>query len=273
MMIVTATRLRLAAALWVLALAASAHAQTATPRIIEPTRGQPGKDVVWVPTPLELVEQMLDLAQVTPYDFVIDLGSGDGRNVIAAAKRGANALGIEFDQNLVLYSQREAEKAGVANKAKFERADMFKADISKATVLALFLLPSNLFQMSDKFLNLRPGTRIVVNTFTIGDWEPDVTIGTPCDSWCMANLWIVPAKVAGTWRLDNDEIMLTQKFQMISGSRIGGAGEQQISGRLRGDQISFKIGDAQYSGRVDGNTMSGRVWSDGRETDWTARRQ
>ncbi|MSQ52061.1 MAG: class I SAM-dependent methyltransferase [Betaproteobacteria bacterium] len=138
----------------------------------EPYSGQPGKDVVWVPTPAATVSKMLDVARVTPQDFVMDLGSGDGRNIIAAAKLGARALGVEYNPDMVTLSEREAAKEGVADKAKFVQGDMFTADISQATVMALFLLPDNLRKLNQKFLDLRPGTRIVVNTFGIEGGRP-----------------------------------------------------------------------------------------------------
>jgi len=160
----------------------------------EPYVGQPGKDVVWVPTPPSLVEKMLDMAGVTPQDYVIDLGSGDGRNVIAAAKRGARALGIEYDPALVQLSQRRAATEGVAERASFVEGDMFKADISQATVLALFLLPDNLLKLKPKFEELQPGTRIVTNGYQITGWEPKeigVAAGD-CVPWCTAYLYVVP---------------------------------------------------------------------------------
>jgi len=164
----------------------------------EPYVGQPGKDVIWVPTPPALVEKMLDMAKVTAKDFVIDLGSGDGRNVIAAAKRGARALGIEYDANLVQVSRRRAAAAGVADRAKFVEGDMFEADISQATVLALFLLPDNLSQLKPKFEALRAGTRIVTNGYQITGWEPtDVGLaGGDCMPWCTAYLYVVPPSAA-----------------------------------------------------------------------------
>jgi SAM-dependent methyltransferase len=165
-----------------------------------PIEGQAGRDAVWVPTPLVLVEKMLDLAKVTPKDFVMDLGSGDGRNIIAAAKRGVRGLGVEYNPDLVEFSRRLAEKEGVADKAQFVQGDMYVADISKATVLALFLLPENMEKMKQKFLDLRPGSRIVMNAFEIPDWSPDATERAEgdCGAWCTAHLYIVPAKVAGT---------------------------------------------------------------------------
>ena len=160
----------------------------------EPYVGQPGKDVVWVPTPPALVEKMLDMAKVTPADFVMDLGSGDGRNIIAAAKRGARGVGVEFDRALIEVARRNADAAGVADRAQFIEGDMFQADISRATVLALFLLPDNLRNLKDKFERLRPGTRIVVNGYEIDGWQPN-EVGQAtgdCGSWCTAYLYIVP---------------------------------------------------------------------------------
>jgi hypothetical protein len=179
-----------------LLLAPSASAQPAAPS--EPYVGQPGKDVIWVPTPPTLVEKMLDMAAVTPKDFVIDLGSGDGRSVIAAAKRGARALGVEYDENLVQVSRRAAAAEGVADRARFVQGDMFEADISKATVLALFLLPDNLERLKLKFERLRPGTRIVTNGYQIAGWDAkEVGVaGGDCAPWCTAYLYIVPGRPA-----------------------------------------------------------------------------
>ena len=159
----------------------------------EPYVGQPGKDVIWVPTPLPLVEKMLDMAEVTPQDFVMDLGSGDGRNIIAAAKRGARALGVEFDAKLVEVARRRAAAEGVAERAKFVQGDMYEADISRATVLALFLLPVNLEKLKPKFERLKPGTRIVTNGYQIAGWEPkEVGVaGGDCAPWCTAYLYVV----------------------------------------------------------------------------------
>jgi SAM-dependent methyltransferase len=178
-----------------LLLPAAASAQRPEP--FTPEVGQAGKDVVWVPTPDPLVEKMLDLAKVGRDDFVIDLGSGDGRNVIGAARRGARALGVEYNPDMVELSRRKAAEAGVGGRAKFERGDMFQADISRATVMALVLLPSNLLQLRPKFVALAPGARIVSNTFLIADWPPDasVSIDDACEMWCEAHLWIVPAQV------------------------------------------------------------------------------
>jgi len=200
------------------------QAQPAT-KPFEPQVGQAGKDVVWVPTPQALVDRMLDMAKLTAQDIHMDLGSGDGRTVITAAKRGATATGIEYNPNMVELSRRNAAAAGVpAGKATFTNADLFETDLSKATVITMFLLPQINMKLRPKILDLKPGTRIVSNTFTMEDWEPDETstVGDGCESWCTALLWIVPAKVQGTWTLPQGELTLTQGFQKISGTLKSG---------------------------------------------------
>src|SRR5712692_7844529 len=240
-------------------VAVSAFAQTQAIKPFEPQSGQPGKDVVWVPTPQPLVDKMLDLANVTAQDYVIDLGSGDGRTVITAAKRGASALGIEYNPDMVALSQRNAAAQGVSDKATFVRADLFESDFSKATVVTMFLLPSINIKLRPKILDLKPGTRIVSNTFDMEEWQADETadVEKGCTSWCTAYLWIVPAKVEGTWQLPQGEMTLKQTFQMISGALKSGSNTTQINGKLNGDQISFTAGGAQYNGHVNGNTMEG----------------
>jgi SAM-dependent methyltransferase len=259
--------------IWLTAATAAAQ-QAQAP--FEPQVGQAGKDVVWVPTPDVLVEKMLDMAQITPADFVMDLGSGDGRNVIAAAKRGARALGVEYNPQMVELSRRNAERAGVADKAKFVEGDMYEADISQATVLALFLLPTNLERLAPKFLDMKPGTRIVDNTFAIPGWEPDATEkieSDDCATWCTSLLWIVPAKIEGTWRSASAELTFDQEYQMFTGTLSAGGNAAAIQdGRLRGDQITFRAGGAEYTGRVIGDTMEGTVRSGGTERPWTAAR-
>ena len=174
-------------------LGLSLAVQSVPQQDFKPTSGQAGKDVVWVPTSPALVEKMLDLAKVTADDVVMDLGSGDGRMIIAAAKRGARAIGVEYNPEMVKLSRRLAAEAGVADRATFIEGDMFEADISKATVLALFLLPDNLQRLEPKFRALRPGTRIVVNTFGIPEWKEEVKEEiTDCSSWCTAMLYRVP---------------------------------------------------------------------------------
>src|SRR3990170_2719354 len=176
----------------------------------EPYSGQPGKDVVWVPTPQTLVDKMLDLAKVTQSDYVIDLGSGDGRTVITAAKRGARALGIEYNPDMVELSKRNAANEGVSDKANFIKADIFESDFSQATVITMFLLPDINLKLRPKILGLKPGTRIVSNSFTMGEWTADetATLSGGCTSWCPALFWIVPAKAAGTLELRQGDLTL-----------------------------------------------------------------
>jgi SAM-dependent methyltransferase len=229
----------------------------ATPVPYEPTEGQQGKDVVWVPTHDSLVQKMLDLAKVTADDYVMDLGSGDGRTVIAAAKRGATAQGIEYNPDMVALSKARAAEAGVGDRASFANADLFTTDFSKATVLTMFLLPDINERLMPQILALKPGTRVVSNTFRMGAWEPDreETIAD-CTSWCTALLWIVPAKVAGTWDTPAGVLTLEQQYQMVTGT----LGSTPITGgRVRGSVISFQAGDAHYSGRVEDGVIEGLV--------------
>jgi SAM-dependent methyltransferase len=219
-----------------------------------------------VPTPQALVDKMLDMAKVTPKDYVIDLGSGDGRTVITAAKRGSKALGIEYNPEMVEHSKRSAAKEGVSDKASFVKADLFESDFSQAQVITMFLLSSINLKLRPKILDLKPGTRIVSNTFDMGDWKPDETANLPgCSSWCTAHLWIVPAKVEGSWKLDQGELSLKQDFQNISGTLRSGNAQQAVAGKLNGDQINFTAGGTQYSGRVSGNAIEGsaggKPWS------------
>lgn len=250
------------ALMWTVA-ASTASAQQ---KPFEPVIGQAGKDVVWVPTPPELVEKMIDMAEVTPKDVVMDLGSGDGRNIIAAAKRGARAIGVEFNADMVALSNRLAAEAGVAGKASFVQGDMYEADISKATVMALFLLPENLRRLRDKFLALPPGSRLVMNTFAIPDWEPDATerIEGDCVSWCTSLLYYVPANVAGTWKTADGELTLTQEFQMVTGTMTQNGKSVAVKGRLRGDQLSLTAPGAEYTARVNGDRLEGRELSGSR---------
>jgi SAM-dependent methyltransferase len=238
-------------------LIASAPARAAAQNpAFKPEVGQPGKDVVWVPTPEALVEKMLDLAKVGPDDFVIDLGSGDGRNVIGAARRGARALGVEYNPDMVELSRRNATAAGVGNRARFERGDMYQADISKATVMALFLLPSNLLQLRPKFLALAPGSRIVSNTFLIEGWTPDVSERIDaCEMWCEAHLYYVPAQAGGTWQLRGGELTLTQTYQKLAGTlRLAGVATP-VTGSLRGDDLELTSGASTWRGRVRANRL------------------
>jgi len=220
---------------------------------------QAGKDVMWVPTPQLLIDTMLDMAQVTAADYVIDLGSGDGRIVISAAKRGAMALGIEYEQRLVELARRAAIEERVSARATFEKADIYEYDFSKASVLTLFLLPDINLNLRPTILDMKPGTRIVSNTFGMGGWEPDQTIRLAEHSLdsTTAHLWIVPPKVHGTWKCDDGHISLTQKFQKIAGTLTIKGQEMELSGKLEGDKITFTAGGTVYVGTVSGDTISG----------------
>ena len=246
-----------------------------TPPVFEPQFAQPGKDVVWVPTPEVMVEMMLDMASVTPDDVVVDLGSGDGRMVIAAARRGARARGVEYNPEMVKLSRERAYAAGVQDRATFVEGDMFTADISDATVMALFLLTENMRRLQPAFLNLRPGTRIVSNTFPIPEWPPDERRTRPdCTAWCTALLWIVPAQVGGEWVLeDGTRLELDQHFQKVSGiltGPVGGTGIQ--GGTLKGAEFTFAVGDQSYTARVEGPLMVGTRTVNGRPAPWRATR-
>jgi SAM-dependent methyltransferase len=241
-----------------------------------PSVGQAGKDVIWVPTAQALADKMLNLAGVTAEDYVIDLGSGDGRIVITAAKRGARALGIEYNPDMVALSKRNAEREDVGDKAQFIKADLFETDFSQATVITMFLLPSINLSLRTKILDLKPGTRIVSNSFDMAEWAADRTITVSpeegCDnSYCNAFLWIVPVKVEGTWKLPQGELKIEQSFQMISGTLNTGSNAMPITdGRLMGDQISFRVGDVNYVGRATRDTLQGTFTSAGNSGNWNA---
>jgi precorrin-6B methylase 2 len=244
--------------------AGAAFAQGSGQKPFEPQVGQAGKDVVWVPTPQAVVDKMLDMAKVTKNDFVMDLGSGDGRTVITAAKRGARSFGIEYNPDMVELSRRNAAAAKVSpDRATFVQADLFETDFSKANVVTLFLLPSINMKLRDKILAMAPGTRIVANTFTMEDWEADQTetVTGDCVSWCTALLWIVPAKADGTWQLGSEPLVLTQSFQKLEGT-LGG--KPITDAKMTGDEIAFTVGGgARYTGKVTGNSMTGTISSGG----------
>jgi protein-L-isoaspartate O-methyltransferase len=265
---------RALAIVWALSFAAAAGAASAATGEYKPVPGQKGKDVVWIPSPSDMVEKMLDMAKVTAQDFVIDLGSGDGRNVIAAAKRGARALGVEYNPDLVELSKRNAAQAGVSDKASFVQGDMYAADISKASVMILFLIPQNLWKLLPNFLaQLRPGTRIVSNTYEIGmGWDPDDTDRLKgCLTWCVAYLYIVPAKVDGTWRLGEGELTLEQNYQQFTGTYTTSGLSVPVTGVLRGSEIRFGINNVEYNGSVKGDTIEG-IASGRTETKFSAKR-
>jgi SAM-dependent methyltransferase len=228
----------------------------------QPQVGQEGKDVVWVPTADTMVSQMLDMAKVGPGDYVIDLGSGDGRMVIAAARRGAQAHGVEFNANMVELARKNADVAGVTRLATFEQGDLFEADLSKATVVTMFLMDWINLRLRPPLLQLKPGTRVVSNTFSMAEWTPDarVQVTNQCVNYCTALLWIVPGKASGTWQLSPGRLTLTQTFQKVSGTLAAwGATRPVTGGRLRGNQLTFSVGSSQYDVRVTGNTMEGTV--------------
>ena len=235
-----------------------ANAQTA-PSTYEPSIGQSGKDVVWVPTAQALVDRMLDMAQVTTSDVLVDLGSGDGRTVITAGKRGVKALGIEYNPDLVELSRRTAEKEGVGNVVKFVNADIFESDFSQATVVTMFLLTDLNLRIRPTLLAMKPGTRIVSNTFDMGEWTADQQVeadSTNCKTYCRAFLWIVPANAAGTWRLSQGQLTLKQNFQILTGTlTLDGTATEITNGRVKGDAISFTAAGRQYIGRVNGTTI------------------
>jgi SAM-dependent methyltransferase len=249
------------------------HAQ-APAKDFEPQVGQRGKDVIWVPTPQTLVDRMLDMAKVTPKDYVIDLGSGDGRTVITAAKLGAKALGIEYNPDMVELSKRNAAKEGVAGKATFVNGDIFKTDFSQATVVTMFLLSSLNLKLRPTLLAMKPGTRVVSNTFTMGEWVADDTVqadNPKCTSYCKAYLWIIPAKVEGKWTMGQGELTLEQTYQMVTGTlKTGNVVAPITDGKLNADQITFQAGGIEYTGWVKGNAMEGTAKAGGADTRWQA---
>ena len=279
-MIVSQGLRRLCAVLGVAILTSAAWAQPAKKEAaaaseFTPEVGQSGKDVVWVPTAQTLVNKMLDMVKLTPQDTLYDLGSGDGRTVITAAKRGARAYGIEYNPDMVELSKRNAEKEGVAARATFEKADIFASDYSKATVITLFLLPELIVKLRPTILDMKAGTRVAANSFDMGDWKPDQTarVEGDCSSWCTAYLWIVPAKVEGAWKLAHGDLTLTQQYQTIAGTlRMADKTLAISNGKLSGENISFNVGGVQYSGRVRGDAMDGTMAVGATRSPWSASR-
>lgn len=275
------------AALAAFAGAPAATAQNAA-RDFSPTIGQEGKDVIWVPTPQALVEKMLDMAKLTARDIHYDLGSGDGRTVITAAKRGAQAVGVEYNPDMVALSERAAAREGVAGKAKFIQGDIFQTDFSQATVITLYLLPSLNVKLRPTILRMKPGTRVVSHAFNMDDWQPDQTENVEGRT---AYLWIVPAPVEGTWRWSASgdgpkeyELTLRQQYQQVEGLiKLEGKMGQLRNVKLAGDQLSFSVHEISgasgnvrrdFAGRVSGNTMQGVVKqaNGSGEAKWSATR-
>jgi SAM-dependent methyltransferase len=251
-----------------------------------PQVGEKGKDVLWAPAPPALVERMLDMAELTAKDIHYDLGSGDGRTVIAAAKRGARAYGIEYNPEMVALSERMAAREGVARRTKFIHGDIFETDFSHATVLTLYLLPALNEKLRPTILKMKPGTRVLSLDFSMGDWKADRIEKVEANT---AYLWIVPAQVAGTWRWSLDgggprenRITLKQRYQQLEGTaRLDGEAGELRNLELAGDRLAFSIvepgaaGPVQrhYAGRVDGDTVEGTVKHSGGEAKWSATRE
>lgn len=257
-------------------------AQDRPPSVSQPQVGQAGKDVVWVPTPDRLIVRMLQMADTTNPDLVVDLGSGDGRIPIAAARQfGARGLGVEFDPDLIQLSIAAAARQGVGGRVRFVRQDLFQADLSEATVIALYLSPAIMLDLRPRLLALKPGTRIVSHQFTLGDWEPDEQAVAEGRS---AYLWIVPARVEGSWRLSlagtDYDVGLKQTHQLLRGTAQSGANPSPLfAARLRGETIRFAFIDANgdpraFTGRVAGDTIEGTSSTHGRtDLAWSARRR
>ena len=270
------------AALAALLVAVPVAAQQKSP-VFEPQVGQAGKDVIWVPTPDEVVDRMLRMAQVTANDYVVDLGAGDGKIAIAAAKKfGARALGIEYDADMARHAQGNVERAGVAGRARIVQGDIFVSDFSQATVVTMYLLPALNLKLRPQILGMRPGTRVVSHSFSMDDWDADEESSL---DGRRAYFWVVPANVAGTWMLElagggttgRHEVTLEQRYQKIEGtialgSLLGGLREA----RLRGFQVAFAFVDnagvrRELSGRVSGARMEGSFRADnGTEGRWSA---
>lgn len=273
-------RLRAVLALAALTLGVlpAAHAQK-----FEPQVGQPGKDVIWVPSPDEVVDRMLTMAQVAPNDFVIDLGAGDGKIAIAAAKKfGARAMGIEYNPDMVKLGNDNARAAGVAGtgqgKALIRQGDIFATDFSQATVVTMYLLPGLNMKLRPQLLSMRPGTRVVSHSFSMEDWEPDEISSL---DGRRAYFWVVPANVQGAWTLDaageKSELDLEQNFQRILGHVTLGALHAGLrEPRLRGFHVAFAYVDAagvrrEFTGTVTGGKMEGSFRDEkGTEGRWKA---
>jgi SAM-dependent methyltransferase len=235
----------------------------------------PGKDVMWVPTPDAAVDRMLAMAGVGPRDLVYDLGSGDGKIAIAAARRfGARAVGIEYAAEMVELSRANALKAGVGDRVRFRQADLFASDFSEATVVTLYLLTTINLKLRPQILEMRPGTRVVSHMFRMGDWEPDESARVGSSD---VYLWVVPAQVAGTWTVSRGlgppfELVLDQHFQQVSGSaRVAGERVPLASVALRGEAIRIEFRGAAGAREVLGGRVAGdRMVGDDDGTPWTA---
>lgn len=249
------------------AVSASVHAMTeGGDDKYKPSVGQEGKDVIWVPTGDELVMNMLKIAKVGPSDLVYDLGAGDGKIAIAAAREfGATAVGIEFNPEMAALGQRNAQRAGVSKQVKIIQGDIFKEDFSKATVVTLYLLPELNLKLRPTLLKMKPGTRVVSHAFTMGDWEADAEIDSPAKGY----FWVVPANVAGEWAITNLDtqgpasLSLSQHYQRIGGSLMMDRKSQPLlNAKLTGTKLEFSYKDRNGNYRtaqatVNGSTMKG----------------
>jgi SAM-dependent methyltransferase len=261
--------LALAAALFA---GASAHAQL---EALERPAPSAGKDVMWVPTPDAAVDRMLAMAGAGARDLVYDLGSGDGKIAIMAAQRfGARAVGVEFDGDLVEQSRAAARQAGVADRVRFVQADIFGYDFREATVVTLYLLTTLNVKLRPQILAMRPGTRVASHMFRMGDWQPDESARVGSSD---VYLWIVPARVAGTWALTQTpagaaELLLDQQFQRVSGSmRVAGRTLPLAQASLRGDEIRFAVpGEGGASLAFVGRVAGDRIVGEGAAQPWTA---
>ena len=248
----------------------------------QPTLGQMGKDVMWLPTPKALVDNMLNMAQVTDQDLLYDLGAGDGVIAITAAqKHGARAVGIEYNPKLAAYAQQKVVEAGVQDKVRIIQGDIFQTDFSQATVLTLYLLPEINYQLRPTILKMKPGTRVVSHDFDMVEWEPDAITQTPRSR---ALMWVVPADVAGEWTFQPSqgapfEVRFAQIFQRIGGVRRWGGQEQALVGaQLQADRLSFQYVAADQSihtvkATVQGQRMQGQDMSLGQTVTITAQRR
>jgi hypothetical protein len=266
-----------------LASAALAQTRAECEKDYRPQVGQAGKDVVWVPTPDEIVARMLAMAKVTPQDYVVDLGAGDGKIAIAAGKAGATALGIEYNADMAKLAQCLVKADKVGDKVKIIQGDIFKEDFSKATVVTMYLLPELNLRLRPTILGMKPGTRVTSHQFTMGDWEPDQTAEA---DYRTAYLWIVPAQVAGTWSFRDASgkglftANLAQRYQKISGDLTQATGKQPLVGAtLRGEDMRFSFNDDKgvtrtLQGAVKGNEFTGSLRApDGSETRVTGTRK
>ncbi len=263
------------AALLFAAIGLQASAQSGDDKY-QPQVGQSGKDVVWVPTPDELVRRMLEVAKVTKDDLLFDLGSGDGKIAIAAARvHGARSVGIEFNPDMAALAKRNAERAGVSDRVTIINGDIFKEDFSKATVISMYLLPELNLRLRPTLLKMRPGTRLVTNSFTMGDWEPDQSFSSNASGFGggMGYFWIVPAPVEGEWNLDGMDgnasvrLNITQKYQRVGGTiTLGDKTQPLLDPRLEGAELQFRYlapstGQLQVvkANYTDGGTLKGQV--------------